>query len=322
MAEHDLHRPFRRLSGWLHARYGERIYKVSLRGGFTCPNRDGTRGRGGCSFCAGAALQPTGFAEDQSIAEQLARGIDYVFARHGAKRVIAYYQDYSATYAPIDCLEAIYAPALADKRVVGLAVGTRPDCLPPPVLDYLQNIATHRDLWLELGLQIADDALLASMGRGHDVATFVDAVRACHAHGLRLCVHVIVGLPGVRFELERRTLALLAELGVWGVKLHGFHVLRGSRLEAEHARQPLPLLDREAYVDRIVDLLEGLPPEMIVHRVTGEAPRKLTIAPEWSVNKIAVFDAVIDRCEARQTWQGRRYAGYHGQDVPAEGEGA
>ena len=123
-------------------------------------------------------------------------------------------------------------------------------------------------------------------------------------------------MPGSSVELERKTLALLAELGVWSVKLHGFHVLRGSRLEAEHVRAPLPLLDRDAHVERIVDLLEGLPPEMIVHRVTGEAPRKLTVAPDWSVNKIAVFDAVIDRCEARQTWQGRRHTRHDQGELP------
>ncbi len=310
MPEHDAHHPFYRLSGWLRERFGERVYKVSLRGGFDCPNRDGSVGVGGCAFCAGEALEPTGYRVGQDITTQLAAGIDYVRERHGARRFIAYFQDYSATYAPLGCLQEIYAPALAAPEVAAVAIGTRPDCLADEALDWLAaEVAPRLELWLELGLQIADDGLLRELGRGHDVACFRHAVEACHRRGLRTCAHVIVGLPGASPELERATIALLAELGVWGVKLHAFHVLRGTRHAATYAEAPLPLLSRERYVERVVDLLERLPPSVVVHRVTGEAPRRLTLAPEWTVNKLAVFDAVVEACERRETFQGRVFEG-------------
>lgn len=281
------------------------MYKVSLRGGFSCPNRDGTRGTGGCSYCAGDALQPTGFRPGATIREQLADGARYVAARHGARRVIAYFQDYSATYAPREQLAELYEVAVADPRVVGLAVATRPDCIPDEVLALLADLSRRVDLWLELGLQIADDALLAKYRRGHTVAEFTAAVERAHGLDLRVCAHTIVGLPGADAALERRSAALLAELGLWGVKLHAFHVLRGAPLAAAHAAGALALLSRAEHAARVVDLLERLPAEMIVHRVTAEAPRRLTVAPEWTINKMATFDAVIAELEARDTWQGR-----------------
>jgi radical SAM protein (TIGR01212 family) len=307
---HDTHHPFYRLSGWLRERFGQRVYKISLRGGFDCPNRDGRVGRGGCAFCAGEALEPTGYRDGLDIAAQLEVGRDYVRRRHGARSFIAYFQDYSATYAPLSCLQQIYTPALAADDVVGLAVGTRPDCLADEALDWLASeVASRKELWLELGLQIADDGLLRALGRGHDVASFCQAVEACHRRGLRVCAHVIVGLPGASVEQERATVALLAELGVWGVKLHAFHVLRGTRFAAQHAERPLPLLSRETYIERVIDLLERLPKTMVVHRVTGEAPRRLTLAPEWTINKLAVFDAVLEACERRGSFQGRSFEG-------------
>jgi len=298
---------FVRLSAWLKARFGQRVYKVSLRGGFTCPNRDGTRGTGGCAFCAGEALEPVGYADTQPVAEQLARGMDYIRRRHGAERFIAYFQDYSATYAPLAELRRRYAPALAPPAVVGLAVGTRPDCVPPATLDLLAGYAEDpdREVWLELGLQLADDDVLEALGRGHCVTDFTDAVRACHARGLRVCAHVIVGLPDVPEALEHRTAELLAELGVWGVKIHAFHVIRGTPLAARHQAGALSLLSREAYVKRAIGLLERLPPDTVVHRITGEAPRRLTVAPQWTINKMAVYDAVVDGLQAAGTWQGR-----------------
>ncbi len=298
---------FHRLSAWLKGRFGERVYKVSLRGGFTCPNRDGTRGEDGCTFCNGDALEPVGYEEHQSILEQLIRGMDYIRQRHGARKFIAYFQDYSATYAPVDQLRALYAPVLEHHAVVGLAAGTRPDCVPESVLRLFAEFAQERPLevWLELGLQLADDGVLADLGRGHTVRDFVNAVKACHAHGLRVCAHVIVGLPDVPSALERDTADLLADLGVWGVKIHAFHVVAGTALAQEYEAGHLTVLDRDAYVDRVVDLLERLPPETVVHRVTGEAPKRVTLAPTWTTNKMAVYDAVVAGLERRRTWQGR-----------------
>lgn len=296
---------FTRLSTALRERHGQRVYKISLRGGFTCPNRDGRRGSGGCAFCAGEALEPVGYAVEQSLQEQLSRGIEYIRARHGAERFIAYFQDYTATYAPAERLEAVYRPALERDEVVGLAIGTRPDCLDDEVLALLTRLGEKKDLWIELGLQLADDALLQQMGRGHDLATFTRSVEMLHARGLAVCTHVIIGYPGASAEIEQRTARLLRELGVWGVKLHAFHVLQGTALAQALAAGALSLLTLEQHVVRVARFLEQLPAKTVVHRVTAEAPRRLTLAPTWTINKMQAFDAVLDGLVALDSWQGK-----------------
>ncbi len=293
-----------KLSRWLTARYGERVFKVSLRGGFTCPNRDGSRGTGGCSFCAGDRFVPTGYRTGMDIAAQLDHGLRYLKRRHGAERAIAFFHDYSATYASPDRLQALYAPALAHPAVVGLAVSTRPDCLPDDVLDLLETVAGEKDLWVELGLQIADDDLLAHLGRGHTVEEFRTAAIACTRRGLPLCAHVIVGLPGATAQQEAHTAELLTELGIWGVKIHAFHVIRGTPMERAHRNGEAPTLELAEYVDRVVAFLQRLGPDMVIHRLTGETSRRLTVAPDWSVNKMVAYDAIIAALQERNTRQG------------------
>ena len=208
--------PFRRLSGYLVEHFGEKVHKVSLHCGFSCPNRDGTKGTGGCAFCLDEALEPVGYAAEQSIAEQLEQGMAYVRRRHRCRRFIAYYQDHSATYASCEKLAEVLRPALTAPEVVGLAVSTRPDCLASEVIELLQSVARHKDLWVELGLQIADDALLSDLNRLHTVADFATAAASLHGHGLRVCAHVIIGLPRATSDLELRTAELLAELECGG----------------------------------------------------------------------------------------------------------
>lgn len=294
----------RKLSAWIQERYGERVYKVSLRGGFTCPNRDGTRSKGGCSFCAGDQFTPTGYREHMDVATQLEHGLDYLRRRHGAERAIAFFHDYSATYGAPAHLREVYEPALAHAAVVGLALSTRPDCLPPEVMDLLEATARRKDLWVELGLQVADDDLLAAVGRCHTVEQFARAVRDCTARGLPTCAHVIIGLPGATAEHERRTAALLGELGVWGVKIHAFHVIRQTPMAVAHALGKAPVLNLPEYVNRVVAFLERLPPEMVIHRLTGESSRALTVAPDWSVSKMVVYDAILAALQQRDTRQG------------------
>ncbi len=301
--------PYRRLSGYLRDRYGERVYKVSLRGGFTCPNRDGRVGIGGCTYCSGSALEPIGYAAGQTIEQQLEAGIDYIARRHRSRRFIAYFHDYSATYASIARLTACYRPAIEHPEVVALAVSTRPDCLSSEILELLGRLATLKQVWVELGLQLADDTALAALNRGHTVADFCAAVDACHTAGLPVCAHVILGLPGASRDQEHRTAALLAELGLWGVKLHAFHVISGTAMAARFQAGELSLLTRDQYVERLIDVVECLPAETVIHRLTGEAPPRFTIAPEWTINKLAVLDAVNAGFARRNTWQGRQYCG-------------
>lgn len=302
---HDEPHRFRRLATYFRERYGERIYKIGLRGGFTCPNRDGTLGDKGCAFCAGESTEPASYRANQDIEEQLRGGIDYIRARHGATRFVAYYQDYTATYAPARRLEALYDPALAHADVVEIAVGTRPDCLDEATLELLTRLNEEKALWVELGLQLADDALLESMGRGHDVSCFVDAAKRLSALGLRVCAHVIIGYPGASKEIEAHTATLLAELNFWGVKLHAFHVLRGTALATRFEEGALPLLTLHEHAERVARFLERLPETMIVHRVTAEASRQLTLGPDWTINKMQAFDAVLDGLVKLDSWQGK-----------------
>ncbi|MBW2735757.1 MAG: TIGR01212 family radical SAM protein [Deltaproteobacteria bacterium] len=302
---HDEPHRFTRLSTVLRQTYGERVYKIGLRGGFTCPNRDGRLATGGCVFCASEALEAMSFRPGHTIDEQLIRGMEYVKARHGARRFVAYYQDYTATYAPAQRLEAIYGPALRHKDVVALALGTRPDCLDVDALVLLERVAAKKDVWVELGLQLADDALLAAMGRGHDVSCFERGVHALQERGLAVCAHVIIGYPGATKEMERRTADLLRNLGVWGVKLHAFHVLKGTPLAEPYSAGELPVLSCKEHVERVALFLEALPPTMVIHRVTAEAARDLTLGPAWTINKMQAFDAVLDGLVARDSWQGK-----------------
>jgi radical SAM protein (TIGR01212 family) len=297
-----------RLSRYLIERFGERVYKVSLHGGFSCPNRDGSVGWGGCSFCSAPAWEPAGFDMSQTIATQLEEGMAYVAKRHRARRFIAYFQDYSATYRPAAQLARVYQPALDRPEVVGLALSTRPDCLGPDVLALLEDTGRQKPLWVELGLQIADDRALTALNRGHSVADFVAAVDDCHSRDIPVCAHVIVGLPGVSQECELDTARLLADLSVWGVKLHAFHVLRDTAMAGKYRRGGLRLLTLGEHVARVVAFLEQLPPTTVVHRVTAEAPRQLTLAPCWIANKMAAYDAVLAGFHERQTWQGRLWA--------------
>jgi uncharacterized protein len=296
---------YRKLSTWLRERYGEKVYKFVLRGEFTCPNRDGTVGRGGCTFCSLAALEPAGYDPADDIARQVAWGMSYVRRRHGARKFIAYFQDYSATYADPEVLRRTYEPAIAPPEVVQLAIGTRPDCLPEPVLDLLAELAQRTDVTLDLGLQVASDDVLKSLNRCHTVEDYARAVRACHDRGLPVCAHVILGLPGAGLDHERRTADLLADLGVWSVKVHALHVIRGTVLGKRYEAGEFQVISQAEYNDRAVDFLERLPAETVSARLTGAAPRELTLAPEWTINKLAAEQAVLARLEARQTWQGR-----------------
>ncbi len=287
--------PYRTLATELRERHGQRVQRVCLHGGFTCPNRDGTIATGGCTFCSLEALVPSWYRHGMTIATQLGAGMAASRRRYGAQRFVAYFQDATTTHVPADTLHDLWAPALADPAVVAVAVSTRPDCVPGPVLDQLQRAGDQKDLWLELGLQIADDAILRRLNRGHGVAAFTEAVSAAHHRGIPVCAHVIIGLPGVTPELEIRTADLLTKLGVWGVKLHGFHVVRGAEMARQWLAGSLELLSEDEHVERVVRVIDRLPPQTVIHRVTGEAPASHLLAPRWAANKHRVINKIRAR---------------------------
>jgi len=285
-------------------RHGERVHKVAINAGFTCPNRDGSKGRGGCTFCNNSSFSPNA-RRAPDVHEQIATGRAILRKRTGARRFIAYFQAYTNTYADVAELDRLYRDALEEPDVIGLAIGTRPDCVPPPVLDLLTRYQDEgHEVWLELGLQSAFDETLQRVNRGHGFAEYIDATRAARTRGLRVCTHLIVGLPGEDPEHSKITLERVLELGTDGLKLHPLHVVKGTALANSWRRgeyQPWAFQD---YIDTAADLIELTPPEVIYHRLTGTASPDILLAPDWCRHKWQVIDAIANTLLARGTHQG------------------
>jgi radical SAM protein (TIGR01212 family) len=275
-------------------RYGERVHKIAIDAEFTCPNLDGSKGRGGCTFCNNASFSPNG-RQPPGIIEQIAAGRQVIRKRTGARKYLAYFQAYTNTYADIDSLRELYDQALSEPDVIGLAIGTRPDCAPDPVLDLLAAYQQQgHEIWLELGLQSSFDESLRRVNRGHGFAEYKTALLAARKRGLQVCTHLIIGLPGETKEHCKVTLERVLELGVEGLKLHPLHVVKGTQLANEWRRgeyQPL-LLDE--YIDIATDLIRHTPPEVIFHRVTGTASQQILLAPDWCSQKWLVLNRITD----------------------------
>lgn len=290
----QLDRVVNSLGRHLRARYGERVHKLALHAGFTCPNRDGTLGRGGCAFCSVRSFS----AEPEApISAQLEQGR----ARIGrARRYLAYFQSYTNTYAEIDRLRALYAEALAGADVVGLCVGTRPDCVPDAVLDLLAEIREQgREVWLELGLQSAFDATLERVRRGHGFAAYADAATRARERGIAVCAHLIVGLPGERAEDSLVSAERALEAGADGLKLHPLMIVRGAALAAAHARGEVATLSLDAYAEVASELIRRTPAPIVFHRVCGTARPQTLIAPQWCARHLSAINRIAAELRAR-----------------------
>jgi uncharacterized protein len=301
--------PYLDLNTYLRRRFGERVQKVTLDAGLTCPNRDGRVGVGGCLYCNDRGSGTGAWAAGLSISDQLKRGISRLSRRYGARKFIAYFQSFSNTYASREHLEKLYGEALAFPEVVGLSIGTRPDCLEDGVLDLLAAWARERLVWLELGLQSAHDATLSRLNRGHDVSCFTRAVWRAADRGLEVVAHVILGLPGEGPEEMAATAAYLAGLPVQGVKVHLLYVVRGSGLAVLHDTGEYRGLEEGDYVNRVVDFLERLPPGMVIHRLTGDPHAEELIAPRWCLDKARVLRLIREEGARRGSRQGSRFQG-------------
>jgi radical SAM protein (TIGR01212 family) len=287
--------------------FAARVYKIGLRMDFTCPNRDGRVAVGGCAYCNNASHTSQDYRPRTSVTEQLEQGAVAIRKRHRAEQFIAYFQSYTNTYDSAGKLEKLYREALDFPGVVGLAIATRPDCVPDDILDLVSDISHATYLWLELGLESMHDRTLRWVNRGHGVAEFINAVERSKRRHLRVCTHLILGFPGETRTDILQTPALLNRLEIDGVKLHNLHVIKNTVLEKFYRAGGFTLLSQEQYVSLVVDFLEILNPEMVVHRLTGETYRAITIAPDWSVNKIGVHNAINKELEERDSWQGKRY---------------
>ncbi len=298
---------FNLYSTHLKQRFGGRVHKLSVDAGFGCPNRQGGRDAHGCLFCAPGGSGAVSIERNQSIALQLERSKQLMRRKYRAKWFIAYFQPFSNTFGPLAKLRHCYDQALAVEDVVGLAIGTRPDCLPPETLDLLAEYHQQTYLWLEIGLQTMHNRSLDFLQRGHDYRCFLDAYRQAKERGVRVCVHLILGLPGESREDILATAAEMARLKVDGVKLHLLHVLQGTPLGELYQQGQVPMLEMQEYVELAVDFIERLPPETLIQRLTGDGPRDILLAPLWSMDKWEVLNAIDDELRLRGSKQGDKY---------------
>jgi len=300
---------FRLYSTYLKQHFGGRVHKVSIDAGFGCPNREGGRDSHGCLFCDPGGSGSVGIERNEPIAVQVERAKELMRRKYRAKYFIAYFQPYSNTFAPVEVLRSCYDQALAVEDVVGLAVGTRPDCLPLETLDLLAEYHRQTYFWLELGLQTIHDRTLNFLQRGHDYQCFLDAYRQAKQRGIKICVHLILGLPGESREDILATAEEMARLKVDGVKLHLLHVLEGTPLGDMYKQGQIEMFAMHEYVELAVDVIEHLPPETLIQRLTGDGPRHILLAPLWSMNKWEVLNAIDAELEKRGTVQGEKYSG-------------
>lgn len=291
----------------LRKKFNEKVFKISLDGGFTCPNRDGSISDNGCIFCSGRGSGDFIPAADLSLFEQFMKGKELLEKKWSAGKYIAYFQAFTNTYAPVDILRKKYEEALSFPGVVGLAIATRPDCLGHDVLDLLDEINKKTYLWVELGLQTIHEKTASLIHRGYSLSCFNEAVYNLNERKIESVVHLILGLPGENKEDMLSSVKYISMQPVQGVKLHLLHILKNTPLYQMYLKNPFKVLEKDEYIDLIIDCLELLPPDMVIHRLTGDGSKDLLIAPLWSKNKKAVLNGIHKRLKERNTWQGKFY---------------
>jgi hypothetical protein len=297
--------PIYSFGDYLKQHFAMKVHKVTVNADFSCPNRDGTKGHGGCIYCNNVSFNPNAERKAPDIAAQIEAGRQVVRKRTGAVKVLAYFQAYSNTYASVERLSFLYEQALRCPGVVGLVIGTRPDCVTGEVLDLLASYQQRGyEVWLEYGLQSAHDETLHRINRGHTFAEYCHTVVATRERGLRVCTHLILGLPDEGREMMLETLARVREVGMDGIKLHPLHVVRHTMLAHEWRKGGIDLLTRPEYVSLVCDMLERMPANWVVHRLTGTASEDLLLAPAWCARKWAVINDIYTEMHRRGSSQG------------------
>ncbi len=292
----------------LRSRFGGRVQKVSIDAGFTCPNVDGSVATGGCTFCDNRSFSPSRRIKRREISAQIDEGIRRLRLRYkNCEQFLAYFQPATNTYAPVDRLREVYETALEHPLVVGMAIGTRPDCVPDDVLDLLEEIASKTYLSVEYGVQTIHDRSLEWMNRGDKYASFPDAVARSQNRGFEICSHVILGLPGESHKDMMATAREMAAQPIHSIKVHNLYVVNNTPLADQVAAGEVEMISLEDYVKTLVDFLELLPPKMIVERVSGDAPPDYFVGPEWCLNKGNILKAIDAEFTNRDSWQGKRY---------------
>ena len=291
----------------MKARYGHKIYKIALDGGFTCPNRDGLIDTRGCIFCSASGSGDFAGSPALSVTEQLAEGKARLRRKRPVRSYIAYFQAYTNTYAPVEYLERIFLEAISDPEVVALSIATRPDCLGDEVLALLHRLNQIKPVWVELGLQTIHEDTARFIRRGYPLSCFAAAVTQLRAIGIEVIVHVILGLPGEDRDAMLQTCNYLNTCDIQGIKLQLLHILKHTDLATYYTETGFPVMTQEAYITLLIDCMEQLSPKIVIHRLTGDGPGALLIAPLWSQSKRAVLNSLHAELKRRGTWQGRLF---------------
>ncbi|MCH1965838.1 TIGR01212 family radical SAM protein [Paraclostridium sordellii] len=292
---------------YLRSNFGEKVFKVSINAGFSCPNIDGTITYGGCTYCSKEGSGDFAGNPNDNLIKQFEDIKQMMHKKWHSAKYIGYFQAFTNTHAPVNILKEKYETILNLEDVIGLSISTRPDCLPDDVVEYLAKLNKKTNLWVELGLQTIHDKTSKVINRGHDYDTFLEGVEKLKKHNIKTVVHIINGLPGEDYNMMMETAKVVSELGVHGIKIHLLHVLKNTPMEKMLEKEMFTLMEKDEYVNLVCDQLEILPPEMVVHRLTGDGKRDEMVGPMWSLKKWEVLNAIDDTMKKRNSYQGIKY---------------
>ena len=298
------------LSAYLSAHFPYKVQKISLNAGFTCPNRDGTVGYGGCTYCNNQTFNPAYCKTEKTVTEQLVEGKQFFARKYPEMKFLAYFQAYTNTYAELEELKRKYEEALQVKDVVGIVIGTRPDCMPDTLLDYLEELNQRTFLIVEYGVESTDNDTLKRINRGHTFEVAEEAIRKTAVRGIRVGAHIILGLPGETNEQLIKQAGVLSALPLTTLKLHQLQLIKGTRMAHEFEMQPedFHLYSADEYIDLVIDYVEHLRPDIVLERFVSQSPKELLIAPDWGLKNHEFTDKVKKRMRERDAWQGKKYA--------------
>ena len=298
------------LSAYLSAHFPYKVQKISLNAGFTCPNRDGTVGYGGCTYCNNQTFNPASCKTEKTVTEQLEEGKQFFARKYPEMKFLAYFQAYTNTYAELEELKRKYEEALSVPNVVGIVIGTRPDCMPDTLLDYLEDLNQRTFLIVEYGVESTDNDTLKRINRGHTFEVAEEAIRKTAARGIRVGAHIILGLPGETNEQLIKQAGVLSALPLTTLKLHQLQLIKGTRMAHEFEMQPedFHLYSADEYIDLVIDYVEHLRPDIVLERFVSQSPKELLIAPDWGLKNHEFTDKVKKRMRERDAWQGKKFA--------------
>ena len=305
----NIRKRYNDFNSYLRSIFGCRVQKITIDAGLSCPNRDGSISKGGCIYCNLKGSGTGAHEKGLSVTDQVIQGKKALAKRYKAKKFLAYFQSFSNTYAPIDTLKNLYEQALTIEDVVGLSIGTRPDCVDDSILELLQGFAENHLVWIEYGLQSSHDSTLAFINRGHDFECFKQAVDATKNKGIKICAHVILGLPNERKVHMLETADAVAGLGIDGIKIHLLYVVKGTKLDELYNEKKYKCLEQKEYVDIVCDFIERIPKNVVIQRLTGDPHPKELVAPDWSIKKAETLVLIQETLEKRDSWQGKSAVG-------------